>query len=74
MDQVHLQQISAHVYARVGVTSASPLTNSFGANSRTASTMPRRGSESWLQVVSNSVKVRCSCPAWDTFFAAVDEI
>jgi glyoxylase-like metal-dependent hydrolase (beta-lactamase superfamily II) len=32
MDQVQLQQISAHVYARVGVTSASPLTNSFGAN------------------------------------------
>ncbi|MGA7743414.1 MAG: MBL fold metallo-hydrolase [Polyangia bacterium] len=32
MDEVHLQQISAHVYARVGVTNASPLTNSFGAN------------------------------------------
>ncbi len=32
MDEVHLQQVSAHVYARVGVTNASPLTNSFGAN------------------------------------------
>jgi len=32
MDRVHLQQISAHVYARVGVANASPLTNSFGAN------------------------------------------
>jgi len=30
--QIHLQQISAHVYARVGVANASPLTNSFGAN------------------------------------------
>jgi len=32
MDEVHLQQISAHVYARIGVANASPLTNSFGAN------------------------------------------
>jgi hypothetical protein len=32
------------------------------------------GSGSWLQVASNSVKVRFSCPAWGAFFAAVDKI
>jgi hypothetical protein len=32
MDEVHLQQISAQVYARVGVATASPQNNSFGAN------------------------------------------